>query len=311
MLLNTVFGVGLLVTLLVCAWFSYFVVDITLSKGVYTTKNAVELLHKENVDAWNAFRRVNPDWRPVLRDIDLSEKSLQDVDLRSADLRGAKFTNANLDGADFTGADVRNISFSHTSLRRAAFDDEAIIKSDLTSCDITGATFDGAEMVGRVEILKAAKPIEESTTISSNDIPDPSHLAELSPHKFEEYVADIFKKLGYGVEMQGGKADYGADLVLTRDTPMGPVKEIVQLKRVSKQGRLISSTTLQALQEAVEFHSAQNGALVTNGQFARGAVAFANATNLRLIDGNALVELARKSEEKSPSDGKSISPQFD
>ena len=41
-----------------------------------------------------------------------------------------------------------------------------------------------------------------------------SRLYALSPHQFERYVADIFSRKGYQVELRGGSGDHGVDLEL-------------------------------------------------------------------------------------------------
>jgi len=43
-----------------------------------------------------------------------------------------------------------------------------------------------------------------------------AQLASLTPESFEEFVAELFEAVGYGVEQVGGSGDEGADLRLTR-----------------------------------------------------------------------------------------------
>src|SRR5215510_11219760 len=64
-------------------------------------------LLKQGVDAWNAWRRYNPDIRP-----DLSEANLSGADLRRAHLYGANLTRADLSEADLSGADLRRADLS-------------------------------------------------------------------------------------------------------------------------------------------------------------------------------------------------------
>jgi uncharacterized protein YjbI with pentapeptide repeats len=53
---------------------------------------------KQGVDAWNAWRRENPDIRP-----DLSAANLTGADLSGADLTRANLTRADLEGAEPLG----------------------------------------------------------------------------------------------------------------------------------------------------------------------------------------------------------------
>jgi uncharacterized protein YjbI with pentapeptide repeats len=59
-------------------------------------------------DAWNKWRKENPDAQ-----IDLREANLREANLCGANLVAADFREANLIGADLRGADLRGIYFWH------------------------------------------------------------------------------------------------------------------------------------------------------------------------------------------------------
>jgi uncharacterized protein YjbI with pentapeptide repeats len=68
-------------------------------------------LLKQGVDAWNAWRRENPDMRPDLSDADLegadlSKANLEGANLRKANLSGVKLIAARLSEADLEGANL-------------------------------------------------------------------------------------------------------------------------------------------------------------------------------------------------------------
>jgi len=60
-----------------------------------------------DVQAWNAWRRKNPDVGPNLAGASLAGANLCGADLRKADLRGADLSYANLRGADLSHANLR------------------------------------------------------------------------------------------------------------------------------------------------------------------------------------------------------------
>jgi uncharacterized protein YjbI with pentapeptide repeats len=65
-------------------------------------------LLKQGVNAWNAWRRENPDMRPDLSDADLegadlSKANLEGANLRKANLSGVKLIAARLSEADLEG----------------------------------------------------------------------------------------------------------------------------------------------------------------------------------------------------------------
>jgi uncharacterized protein YjbI with pentapeptide repeats len=80
------------------------------TRTVMANEEHVALL-KQGVDAWNEWRRENPDVYPDLSKVDLRGTDLRKVDLREANLDGANLSEADLRwvllcGADLCGADL-------------------------------------------------------------------------------------------------------------------------------------------------------------------------------------------------------------
>ena len=83
----------------------------------------------EGVEAWNAWRYVNPEivpafWGAALEETDLRLSNLKDADLEEADLSNADLREANLNGAKLRaaalqGANLRGAYFARTNLKRA------------------------------------------------------------------------------------------------------------------------------------------------------------------------------------------------
>jgi hypothetical protein len=122
-------------------------------------------LIREGVDAWNAWRRENPD----IREANLREANLREADLREADLRGANLSGADLRGADLLKANLReanllkaNLSGANLSgadlrgadLRGADLLKANLLKADLSEADLLGADLRGADLSG-ANLLKA------------------------------------------------------------------------------------------------------------------------------------------------------------
>ncbi len=64
----------------------------------------LRILKREGVEAWNQWRKNNPDKEINLRGANLREKNLSGADFSEADIRSTNFKNANLQGVDFTRA---------------------------------------------------------------------------------------------------------------------------------------------------------------------------------------------------------------
>ncbi|MCB1925060.1 MAG: toll/interleukin-1 receptor domain-containing protein [Gammaproteobacteria bacterium] len=113
-------------------------------------------LLREGVDAWNAWRRQNPDERPRLRRADLGGAVLSGANLvsaqmgganlRGADLSDADLTSANLSGVDCGGANLFRANLRNAHARGASFLQTDMRSADLRGSDLTGTTFNRADL---------------------------------------------------------------------------------------------------------------------------------------------------------------------
>ena len=113
---------------------------------------------QQGVEAWNSWRRDNPNIRPDLSETDLSEVDLSEADLSKADLSMAHLTRAMLFGADLSGADLRKAglsgadlfgaNLSRADLSRADLSEAGLSRADLSGADLGGADLSGADLSG-------------------------------------------------------------------------------------------------------------------------------------------------------------------
>ena len=89
---------------------------------------------KQGVDAWNAWRKENPDIRPDLRGTDLSKAILTRGDLRNAQLSGA-----NLSGADLVRTMLHMANLSEATLTGAILWRALLLDTNLAGADLTGS----------------------------------------------------------------------------------------------------------------------------------------------------------------------------
>jgi len=114
-------------------------------------------LLKQGVDAWNAWRRENPDIRPDLTRADLSganlrRANLNEADLSNADLAGASLHDADLVGANLIEADLAGAILSYANvakadLRRANLNEAHFVDANLYKADLRRATLTKAALV--------------------------------------------------------------------------------------------------------------------------------------------------------------------
>lgn len=99
---------------------------------------------------------------------------------------------------------------------------------------------------------------------------DPDRVHALSPRQFEEFVAALYEKHGFEVELTAPSRDGGLDLYAVRYEPYGKVLTIVECKR-NAPDRPVGVELVRSLYGAVEDKGASIGVLATSSSFTAGA----------------------------------------
>lgn len=104
---------------------------------------------EEGVEAWNEWRKQNPDTRPDLVEAQLGDRYISGANFARALLKRTNFKAANLSKADLTGAllleaNLRRVNLSHANLRGANLKlahltDAILASADLSRADLTNA----------------------------------------------------------------------------------------------------------------------------------------------------------------------------
>lgn len=112
----------------------------------------VKLLKQKGVEAWNKWRKENPDTKPNLKKselikinidgadlhrADLSEINLENSSLVRAKLSGAKLAGANLSTADLSMADLFMADLRGSNLRGAILNGADLAEASLANADLT------------------------------------------------------------------------------------------------------------------------------------------------------------------------------
>jgi hypothetical protein len=101
---------------------------------------------------------------------------------------------------------------------------------------------------------------------------------------FEQYVADVYRSLGYAVEQTGSTGDHGVDLVLRKDGQLA----VVQCKRWEGA---VGEPVVREFFGSMVSYGAHSGFLVTTGEFTRQAIQFAEGKAFRLVDLDELMHM--------------------
>ncbi|PEC22801.1 restriction endonuclease [Bacillus cereus] len=107
----------------------------------------------------------------------------------------------------------------------------------------------------------------------------------MDPREFEYFVANLFRSLGYTVQVTSGSNDGGKDIILRK----GRETKFVEVKRHT-QGT-IGRPAIQKLHSAIMDADALGGYFVTLSNFNKNARNYATNKNIELIDGDALINM--------------------
>lgn len=98
------------------------------------------------VQAWNQWRRDNPEARPEFRGAKLGQATLRGADLSRAILVGADLAGADLSGANLIGVNLIGADLSGANLKGATIKDAFLFEADLCGANLAGADLSGADL---------------------------------------------------------------------------------------------------------------------------------------------------------------------
>lgn len=134
----------------------------------------------------------------------------------------------------------------------------------------------------KVPIVTAATNVEKELIKAVHKNPDLIH--ELSPRKFEEFVAELMREQGFSVELTPATRDGGKDIYLAAKTNLGSFLYLVECKQYKTKP--VGIAPVQRLYGVLEGEKATAGLLVTTSTFTKPAEQFQEkvAYRLSLVD---------------------------
>lgn len=135
----------------------------------------------------------------------------------------------------------------------------------------------GEISVAVLDILKAEQ--EKKHLLDSGIL----EVDEMTGKEFEKFLDIHFKNLGYGVILTQDSQDYGADLILSKDS----LKAVVQAKRSKNP---VGIKAVQEVAGAVRHYKGNKGIVITNNRFTENACKLAKSNDVELWDRKKLIE---------------------
>lgn len=118
-------------------------------------------------------------------------------------------------------------------------------------------------------------------------------LRGMKPEDFEEYIADLFFKMGFKTEITGGAYDEGVDVIAEKDG----IRHYIQCKKFITQE--VSVGAVRDFYGAIADHLATGrGYFITTNKFTLEAERFAEDKPIELIDGFKLIKYIRQAEKQ-------------
>ena len=140
--------------------------------------------------------------------------------------------------------------------------------------------------------LKKRELLKEKERILNGDMSKEIELQKLeldfsniqNGYEFEEYVANLYKKMGYTIEEVTKKSgDQGADVIAFKDN----IKYVIQVKFYNNP---VGNKAVQEVVASIGMYNADIGIVITNSTFTSSAVKLAQANNIELVDGEKIEE---------------------
>jgi len=122
-------------------------------------------------------------------------------------------------------------------------------------------------------------------------------FSTMDGYEFEDYISNLFRKLGFEVEATNYSNDGGVDLVATYKQPVFSGKYVIQCKNWSG---LVGQPEVRDLYGVVMDCRANKGIIITPSDYTEQAYAFADGKNLELINGVILRQLEDAVQNQSP-----------
>jgi restriction system protein len=127
-------------------------------------------------------------------------------------------------------------------------------------------------------------------------------LRGLSPKEFEDYIAELFNRLGYKAYAVGGLNDGGIDVIAEKDGK----KHYIQCKKYFKAREVSVGDVRDFYGALADKLSNSKAYFITTSKFTLPAEEFTGDKPIELVDGNKLLEYIKlanpKGEEEIKSD---------
>jgi restriction system protein len=163
----------------------------------------------------------------------------------------------------------------------------------------------GAQVSPQPSELQAVKPVVEFDMVDKrfvedsdilSDIESRPNLMDLNPWEFENFINNLFAKIGFEAKLTRSSKDGGVDVVAFDPRPILGGKVVIQAKRYKN---VVGVSAVRDLYGTMINEGASKGILVTTSHYGPDAYDFAKDKPIELIDGGGLQYLLEQNGTKA------------
>ena len=138
-----------------------------------------------------------------------------------------------------------------------------------------------------------------SKSFSENTSSDSSfdQIKSLKPQEFEDYVAELWSKKGWDTKVTKSSQDKGIDIIAEKNDIYSK-KTLIQVKRYSEDNKVTSKQIQQYSSLKYQEENVDEVIIVTTSSFTSNARQLAKKLNVKLIDGEKLANIVRKTDDE-------------
>jgi hypothetical protein len=120
-------------------------------------------------------------------------------------------------------------------------------------------------------------------------------LQQMDPYEFEQFVADLWTRMGWNTEVSTAAGDKGVDVIARQSMPYEQLL-LIQAKRYGPNTTVGSPDVQQYASLRQQFEGVDKVLIVTTNEFTKQAKETADQLNVKLIDGDRLAHLIEEHE---------------
>lgn len=160
---------------------------------------------------------------------------------------------------------------------------DSAISTGMTDQELFGLT--EQELFGLFGLEKPSRNVEPPPRASGKAVG--LSVESVSPQQFEQMVADLYRRMGYGVQLTAQSRDQGVDVYAKRISEAGTDYLAIQCKHYPKG--VVGVEHVRSLYGVMQDQPGiTRGVLITSGEFSRECRQFAQGKRIELFDGKYL-----------------------